>query len=168
MFDYQSAVYPGTFDPFTIGHQNLVLRASRLFKRVIVAVAGSESRKQPMIPHADRLSLLQQLFENEPGIEVVSLSGLLVDWMREHAVGTCVRGLRNVNDFVDEFQQLGMNRLQCPEIETIWLPASESDQMIASRYVREIWALGGDVSQFLPPVMTAYLETAKTIQAGGQ
>lgn len=150
-------VYPGTFDPFTNGHWDVVLRASRLFEEVVVAVAGSQSRKQPMINLSDRVRLIEESTRSLPNVTVQPLTGLLVSWMQERGLQVVVRGVRSATDFDYEAQQAGMNARLASEFETILLPARVSQQMIAGQFVREIVAVGGDVRSFVPPPVAQYL-----------
>lgn len=159
MLNYRTVVFPGTFDPFTNGHLALVQRAARLYERVYIGVATSQSRKSPLISHAERLVLIQSLFVDMQTVDVVSIDGLLVDWMQENSVGCCLKGLRHSGDFNDEFQQAAINQCLLPDMETVWLPARQQEQMIASCFVREILAVGGDISAFVPPAIAARLVT---------
>ena len=143
-----TAVYPGTFDPMTLGHEDLVRRASGLFGRLIVAVAVGHHKKT-MFSIEERLAMAQGLFADSPTIEVIPFSGLLRDFIVAHGARVVVRGLRAVSDFEYEFQMAGMNRKLMPEVETLFLTPSEQYQFISSTFVREIARLGGDVSQFV-------------------
>lgn len=144
------AVYPGTFDPITNGHTDLVTRAARLFERVVVAVAQDTS-KQPVCDIAQRVALAQLVLQELENVEVVPFSGLLMHFCREIGANLVIRGLRAVSDFEYEFQLAGMNRRLAPEIETIFLTPAEQYAFISSTLVREIAALGGDVSEFVHP-----------------
>lgn len=152
-------VYPGTFDPFTNGHWDVVLRASRLFEKVIVLVAGSNSRKNPMIPLLDRKQLIEKSVSSLAQVSVEMLDGLLVDWMRKRDYCVVVRGVRSAIDFDYEAQQAGMNARLSSDFETVLLPAKVSHQMIAGQFVREIVSLGGDVRSFVPAPVAQYLKT---------
>ena len=143
-----TAVYPGTFDPMTLGHEDLVRRASKLFGRLIVAVAVGHHKKT-MFSIDERLAMAQDLFAGSTNIEVIPFSGLLRDFIVAHGARVVVRGLRAVSDFEYEFQMAGMNRKLMPEVETLFLTPSEQYQFISSTFVREIARLGGDVSQFV-------------------
>lgn len=155
-------VYPGTFDPFTNGHWDVVLRASRLFDQVIVAVAGSQSRKVPLIPVRDRQKLITASVASLDNVSVAVIDGLLVDWMAKHGHTVVVRGVRSAADFDYEAQQAGMNARLAGDFETILLPARVSHQMIAGQFVREIVSLGGDVRSFVPTPVAAYLKETMT------
>jgi pantetheine-phosphate adenylyltransferase len=152
----RSVVYPGTFDPVTRGHVDLVHRAARLFDRVVVAVA-SDTGKQPLFSTVERVDLVQKSLADQPNVEVVSFSGLLVDFARVLGVAVIIRGLRAVSDFEYEFQLAGMNRHMAPEIETLFLTPAERYAYISSSLVREIARLGGDVNAFVTPAVQAAL-----------
>lgn len=152
----QTAVYPGTFDPITNGHSDLIQRAARLFDRVIVAVAAS-SGKQPAFPLAQRVALARDVLEGLPNVEVCSFDILLVDFMRQREAGVILRGLRAVSDFEYEFQLASMNRQLAPGVETLFLTPAEQYAFVSSSLVREIARLGGDVSAFVHPNVMAAL-----------
>ena len=156
------AVYPGTFDPFTNGHWDVVLRASRLFAKVVVLVACSQGRKAPMIGLEDRKRLIELSVESLPNVGVESLEGLLVDWMGERDYNVVVRGVRSATDFDYEAQQAGMNARLMTDFETVLLPARVSHQMIAGQFVREIVSLGGDIRSFVPAPVAQYLKSLKS------
>ncbi len=145
-----TAVYPGTFDPITLGHQDLIARASRLFERLIVAVAAGH-HKRTMFSIAERLALATELAARHPNVEVIAFRGLLRDFVVGHGAKVVVRGLRAVSDFEYEFQMAGMNRQLMPEVETLFLTPSDQYQYISGTFVREIASLGGDVSKFVSP-----------------
>lgn len=153
----KTVVFPGTFDPFTFGHADVVCRAEALFGSVVVAVAGSETRKTPLIPRDSRVHLIEEVFRDHAGVRVMALDGLLVRWMTEQGFSTIIRGLRNGGDFDDEWQQVGINRTLCPDIETVWLPAASGHSVLASRFVREIASLGGDVGGMVPSPIADWL-----------
>ena len=143
------AVYPGTFDPITNGHIDLVMRASKLFEQVIVAVAINPSKK-PAFRLEERVNLAMQTLQDLPNVEVCSFQGLLVDVAREKKAQVIIRGLRAVSDFEHEFQLAGMNRHMEPNVETMFLTPAEQFSYISSSLVREVSSLGGDVSAFVP------------------
>ncbi len=144
------AVYPGTFDPITNGHSDLVSRASKLFDRVIVAIAASPS-KAPLFELQQRIELAQQVLAEYQNVEVCGFSDLLVDFVREKQANVILRGLRVVSDFEYEMQLASMNRHLASEIETLFLTPSEKSSFISSTLVREIASHQGDVSQFVHP-----------------
>lgn len=150
------AVYPGTFDPFTRGHEDLVRRAARLFKRVIVAIAASPG-KRPVFSLDERVAIAHELCAEMPNVEVAGFSGLLIDFLREHQARVILRGLRAVSDFEYEFQLAGMNRCLHPDIDTLFLTPGEQFMFISATMVREIASLGGDVSMFVHPLVARRL-----------
>lgn len=147
-----TAVYPGTFDPMTLGHQDLIARASRLFERLIVAVAAGK-HKNTMFSPDERLALARELAARHPNVEVMGFNTLLRDFVVANGGKVVVRGLRAVSDFEYEFQMAGMNRQLMPEVETLFLTPSDQYQFISATFVREIAGLGGDVSKFVSPVV---------------
>jgi pantetheine-phosphate adenylyltransferase len=153
------ALYPGTFDPITSGHADLVRRAVGLFEGVIVAVAA-DTTKKTLFDHAQRLELAKTVFQDEPRVEVVGFSGLTIHYARERKAGAILRGLRAVSDFEFEFQLAIMNRRLEPRIETIFLTPGESTTFISSTLVREIARLGGDVDEFVHPAVSEALAKA--------
>jgi pantetheine-phosphate adenylyltransferase len=144
------AVYPGTFDPMTLGHEDVVRRATQLFDRVIVAVAAGH-HKNAMFTLAERIDMARQMAESYPQVEVESFSGLLRDFVVARGGKAMVRGLRAVTDFDYEFQLAGMNRCLMPEVETVFLTPSDKYQFISSTFVREAAMLGGEVDKFVSP-----------------
>ena len=147
-----TAIYPGTFDPMTLGHQDLIARASRLFERLIVAVAAGH-HKRTMFSIAERMEIATSLAQPYPNVEVLAFRGLLRDFVVSHGGKVVVRGLRAVSDFEYEFQMAGMNRQLMPEVETLFLTPSDQYQYISGTFVREIATLGGDVSKFVAPLV---------------
>lgn len=145
-------VYPGTFDPLTHGHEDLVRRARAIFDEVVLAVAEN-ANKQPFFSLDERLEMARQTLVGIPNVQVVHFSGLLVDFLREQDTDFVLRGLRAVSDFEYEFQLAGMNRALSPGIETVFLTPSERYMFISASMVREIARLGGDVSQFVSPLI---------------
>ena len=151
-----TAIYPGTFDPITNGHIDLVIRASKLFEHVIVAVAINPT-KTPAFSLAIRVDLAKQTLADLPNVEVCGFEGLLVDIAREKQAQVIIRGLRAVSDFEHEFQLAGMNRHMEPNVETMFLTPAEQFSYISSSVVREVAALGGDVSAFVAPCVAKAL-----------
>jgi pantetheine-phosphate adenylyltransferase len=141
-------LYPGTFDPITKGHGDLVERAARLFDSVIIAVAASP-KKNPLFPLEQRVALAREVTKHLPNVEVVGFSTLLAHFAQEQGANVFLRGLRAVSDFEYEFQMVGMNMQLNRNIETVFLMAGAEHQAIASRLVKEIASLGGDISSFL-------------------
>jgi len=151
------AIYPGSFDPVTFGHMDVISRATDLFDTVIVAVATSET-KNPLFPVADRMAMLKESLGDSPAIKVMPLQGLLVDFARELDVFTVIRGLRAVSDFEFEFQMALMNRKLEARLETVFLTPTEEFTYLSSRIVKEVARLGGDVSPFIPPAAALRLK----------
>jgi pantetheine-phosphate adenylyltransferase len=150
------AIYPGTFDPITNGHVDLAARAAPLFERLIVAIAESPA-KGPAMPLDDRISLAREALAGIPNIEVIGFDTLLATFVRQLGAGVLLRGLRAVSDFEYEFQLASMNRHLIPEVETLFLTPSEHFSFISSTLVREVARLGGDVSGFVHPSVSAAL-----------
>jgi pantetheine-phosphate adenylyltransferase len=146
------AVYPGTFDPITLGHEDIVRRASDLFDEVIVAVAGSTNKKT-LFNFDERVSLAKSVFENTNNIKVVGFSGLLMQFVQDQGAKMVIRGLRAASDFEYEFQLAGMNRKLYPQFETLFLTPSEQFMFISSSLVREVAALGGNIKAFVSPLV---------------
>ena len=146
------AMYPGTFDPITNGHYELVRRAARIFERVVVAVAASP-HKAPVFSLAERMSLARQVLADLPNVSVDGYSGLTVEYAHAHGLNVVIRGLRAVSDFEYEFQLASMNRHLQTEVETIFMTPAEQYTFISSTLVREVAALGGDVSAFVHPLV---------------
>ena len=160
-----TAVYPGTFDPLTRGHEDLVRRASSLFDQLIVGVAEGRHKK-PFFSLDERLEIANEVLGHYPNVKVESFSGLLKDFVRGHDARIIVRGLRAVSDFEYEFQMAGMNRYLLPDVETMFLTPSDQYQFISGTIVREIATLGGDVSKFVFPSVEAWLK--KKIEERGE
>lgn len=151
------AVYPGTFDPLTRGHEDLVRRCSGLFDQLIVGVAASRT-KRPFFTMEERMEIANEVLGHYPNVRVASFTGLLKDFMRKYEARVIVRGLRAVSDFEYEFQMAGMNRYLMPEVETMFLTPSDQYQFISGTIVREIATMGGDVSKFVFPSVERWLK----------
>jgi len=151
-----TAVYPGTFDPITRGHEDLVRRAGRLFDRVVVAVAESRN-KQPFFSIDERVAMTREVLADVPHVSVEGFSGLLIEFVAEQGAIAVLRGLRAASDFEYEFQLAGMNRNLKPDIETIFLTPSDQYMFISASMIREIAQLGGDVSPFVHPLVARRL-----------
>jgi pantetheine-phosphate adenylyltransferase len=154
------AMYPGTFDPITNGHQDLVRRAAGLFDRVIVAIA-SNPNKAPLFSLEQRVDLARKVLADLPNVEVMGYSGLTVEFARKHDLSVVVRGLRAVSDFEFEFQLANMSRHLAREIETVFLTPQEQFTFISSTLIREIAVLGGDTKEFVHPIVEAELKKLK-------
>ena len=158
--NHRVAIYPGTFDPITRGHEDLVRRAATLFDRLVLAIAESPS-KQPRFPLADRVEMAQEILGDVTNVEIIGFNTLLMDFVHQQGAKVVVRGLRAVSDFEYEFQMAGMNRSVYPEVETVFLTPGEQYMFISATMVREIARLGGDVSKFVQPSVNKRLR-AKT------
>jgi pantetheine-phosphate adenylyltransferase len=150
----RSAVYPGTFDPITRGHEDLVRRAAGIFDRVVVAIAANPN-KAPMFSSEERVELARDVLADLPNVQVMGYTGLTVEFAKRENIAVIVRGLRAVSDFEFEFQLANMGRHIAPGVETIFLTPKEHFTFISSTLVREIATLGGDVSQFVHPLVEA-------------
>ncbi len=146
------AIYPGTFDPITLGHVDIVVRASPMFDQVILAVAGSTS-KNTIFSVEERIELASNVLEKIKNVKIIQFNGLMVDCAKENNASVILRGLRAVSDFEYEFQLAGMNRKLMPEADTIFLPTSEKYTYISSSLVREIAKFGGDITDFVPKIV---------------
>jgi pantetheine-phosphate adenylyltransferase len=161
-----TVVYPGTFDPFTRGHEDLVRRAAKLFGRVVIGVADSES-KRPMFTSAERIAMAREVLAEHRNVEVAGFSGLLMDFVHSLGATVIVRGLRAVSDFEYEFQMAGMNRNLYPEVETLFLTPAEKYLFMSSTIVREIARFGGDVSKFVHPIVAEQLRAKVAADSAG-
>ena len=160
----RTAIYPGSFDPLTNGHLDVIERAVKLFDHVIVAVAKNES-KQPLFSLEERVDLVQRCIKHFPNAEVDSFGGLLVDYAKQRNAQAIVRGLRAVSDFEFEFQLALMNRKLNEKVETIFMMPKDTYTFLSSRIIKEIARLGGDITTFVPGhVRTALLEKLKTAE----
>jgi pantetheine-phosphate adenylyltransferase len=159
------AIYPGTFDPLTRGHEDLVRRASVLFDELVLGIADSRA-KRPFFTLSERVEMAREALADVKNLTVVSFSGLLTDFVRKQNARVVLRGLRAVSDFEYEFQLAGMNRDLYPEMETIFLTPGEQHMFISATLVREIATLGGDVSKFVHPKVRERL-VAKVKSLGG-
>ncbi|HMM51336.1 MAG: pantetheine-phosphate adenylyltransferase [Burkholderiales bacterium] len=160
------AIYPGTFDPLTRGHEDLVRRAAGLFDSLIVAVADSRG-KNPIFSPDERLAIARETLSHHANVEIVGFSGLLVNFVRQQKADVVIRGLRAVSDFEYEFQMAGMNRHLMPEVETVFMTPTDKYQFISGTLVREIALLGGDVSKFVAPSVQDWLHK-KLVQLGAR
>jgi pantetheine-phosphate adenylyltransferase len=161
-----TAVYPGTFDPITLGHEDLARRASRLFDRVVLAVAESKAKKT-FFSLDERVEMAREVLGDLKNVEVVGFSGLLMKFVQDNGARVVVRGLRAVSDFEYEFQLAGMNRGMYPDVETVFLTPGEQFMFISATIVREISILGGDTSKFVPRLVGERLKV-KIQQLGGK
>ncbi|SCZ53274.1 pantetheine-phosphate adenylyltransferase [Thiohalomonas denitrificans] len=150
------AIYPGTFDPITNGHTDLISRGARLFDRIIVAIAANP-KKTPLFSLEERVELARQALVGMESVEVCGFDSLLADYVRQRDAQVILRGLRAVSDFEYEFQLAGMNRRLAPDVETLFLTPAEQYSYISSSLVREVAGLGGDISEFVHPEVKAAL-----------
>jgi pantetheine-phosphate adenylyltransferase len=159
------AIYPGSFDPITKGHLDVIARGSRLVQRLIVAVLRNQS-KQPFFPVAERVEMLQEAVQPYANVEVDAFEGLLVDYAAARGANLILRGIRAVSDYELELQMALMNRKLNPRIETVFLMASEEASFISSHLVKEVFSLGGDVSGLVPAAVAARLKKRMAAQKG--
>jgi len=150
------AIYPGSFDPITYGHLDLIERGSRLFQRLIVAILSNDA-KEPLFTVAERMEMLAQEVKGYPNVEVDSFGGLLVDYAAARGATALMRGIRAISDYEYELQMALMNRRLRPEIETVFLMAGEAYSFISSRLVKQVIVLGGNISGLVPPLVEARL-----------
>ncbi len=150
------AVYPGSFDPLTNGHVDIILRGARLFERILVAVLVNADKK-PLFDAAERVAMVQEVFKEYPNVEVDTFDGLLVEYARQKRANVLVRGLRAVSDFEYEFQMALMNRHLEPALETVFMMPAEQYTYLSSRLIKEVVDLGGDVHGLVPPLVEARL-----------
>lgn len=154
------AIYPGTFDPITFGHLDIILRAARIYSHVVIAAAVNESKK-PLFQIEERVAIIQEVLEGQgisSNIEIVSFEGLLIDFVRKQESKLILRGLRAVSDFEFEFQMALMNKKVAPDIETFFMMPDESYTYLSSFNIKEMARLGGDVSKFVPAIVQARLK----------
>jgi pantetheine-phosphate adenylyltransferase len=151
------AVYPGTFDPITFGHVDLIERGAKVFDQIIVAIAANKN-KTPCFSLEERMALASEVLEKQTNVVVAGFENLLIDFMRQQNAKIILRGMRVVSDFDYEFQLAGMNRHLAPDIESIFLMPAEKFTYLSSSFVREIASLGGDVSPFVPKVVVNALQ----------
>ena len=161
------AVYPGTFDPLTRGHEDLVRRGAKIFDRLVVGVADSPNKK-PFFSMDERVQIATEVLSHYPNVEVKGFKGLLKDFVRANEASVIIRGLRAVSDFEYEFQMAGMNRYLLPDVETMFLTPSDQYQFISGTIVREIASLGGDVSKFVFPSVEQWLNTKLDLKSGNK
>ena len=153
----QRAIYPGTFDPMTKGHVDLIERACNLFDEIVIAIAASEA-KNPLFTLDERIKIAEKIFKNNEKVKVIGFSGLLVDLAKDNDAKILIRGLRVVADFEYEFQLANMNRAMMPELESVFLTPKEQYSYISSSLVKEICKMGGDISEFVDPIALSELK----------
>jgi len=155
------ALYPGTFDPITLGHEDIVRRAARMFDQVVVAVASAHHKKT-MFTLEERLAMTREALHDCSNVQIKTFDGLVIDFAASLGATTMVRGIRSMTDFDYEFQLSGMNRRLAPKIDTVFLNTLDVYQCISSTLVREVNNLGGDVTQFVSPSVLRFMQTKKT------
>ena len=154
------ALYPGTFDPITLGHEDIVRRAARMFDQVVVAVASAHHKKT-MFTLEERLSMTREALQDCANVQIKTFDGLVIDFAASLGASTMVRGIRSMTDFDYEFQLAGMNRRLAPKIDTVFLNTLDVYQCISSTLVREVNNLGGDVTQFVSPSVLRFMQAKK-------
>jgi pantetheine-phosphate adenylyltransferase len=158
----RTAVYPGTFDPITNGHSDLVRRAATLFDRLVIAIAANPN-KAPMFTVEQRVDMARRVLSDVPNVEVMGYSGLTVDFAKQHGLAVIVRGLRAISDFEFEFQLANMTRHLDPDMESVFMTPQEQYTFISSTLVREIAVLGGNVSEFVHPLVEIELKRHRKV-----
>ncbi len=154
----QTAIYPGMFDPLTNGHMDLIIRTSKLFKKIIVAIA-KDSPKKPLFTTKKRVALAQKVTQSLSNVEVHCFNGLLIDFAKQHNASILIRGLRAVSDFEYEFQMASMNRKLAPQIESLFLTPTEQYAFLSSTLVKQVASLKGNISEFVHPEIEKALKT---------
>ena len=146
------AIYPGSFDPLTSGHVDIIERGARIFDSIIVAILGNVE-KTPLFSEGERVAIIRDVFKDDPTVQVETFNGLLVDYAQRKQANVLVRGLRAVSDFEYEFQMALMNRHLAPGLETVFMMPAEQYTYISSRLIKEVFALGGEVTGLVPPIV---------------
>jgi pantetheine-phosphate adenylyltransferase len=162
----RTAIFPGSFDPITNGHVDIIRRALRLFDRIVVAVLKNAA-KQPHFSPDERVAIIREVFGGDAGVDVDTFDGLLVDYVQRKQAAAIVRGLRAVSDFEYEMQMAHMNRHLSPTVETVFLMPDETNSFLSSRLVKEVFSLGGNVAAFVPPAVERRLQQAREATGGG-
>jgi pantetheine-phosphate adenylyltransferase len=150
------AIFPGSFDPVTNGHVDIILRSARLFERILVAVLVNQEKKSLFTP-AERIEIIREVFREYANVEVDSFDGLLVDYARQRRASAIIRGIRAVSDYEYEFQMALMNRHLEPSLETVFMMPAEQYTYLSSRLIKEVFSLGGDVRGLVPPAVEGWM-----------
>lgn len=150
------AVYPGTFDPLTRGHEDIIRRGATLFESVVVGIAASRG-KNPIFSVEERIDIAREALADCPNVQITGFSGLLVNFLKEHSARVVLRGVRSVSDFDYEFQMAGMNRQMMADCETLFMVPTEGQMFVSGTLVREIALMGGDISRFVAPPVQAWI-----------
>jgi pantetheine-phosphate adenylyltransferase len=159
-----TAVYPGSFDPITMGHVDVVTRASHMFEQIVMAVVKNPG-KEPLISLDDRVKLVRESIRHLPNVKVESFEGLTVDLAQKHQANVIIRGLRAVSDFENEFAMAQINKKLSPKVDTVFLTAGVEYQFLSSSMMKEVAALGGDISGLVPEQVREYLKTRLSVKA---
>jgi pantetheine-phosphate adenylyltransferase len=162
----RTAIFPGSFDPITNGHVDIIRRALRLFDGIVVAVLKNAAKQPHFSPEA-RVAIIGEVFAGEPGVEVDTFDGLLVEYVQRKQAAAIIRGLRAISDFEYEMQMAHMNRHLSPTVETVFLMPDEANSFLSSRLVKEVFSLGGDVAAFVPPAVHRRLQETRGATGGG-
>lgn len=161
------AIYPGSFDPLTSGHVDIIERGARIFDSIIVAILANDE-KTPLFSERERIAIIQEVFKGHPNVQVETFNGLLVDYAQLKKASVLVRGLRAVSDFEYEFQMALMNRHLAPGLETVFMMPDEKYTYISSRLIKEVFRLGGEVTGLVPPVVEEMLRAKQKANKGGK
>jgi pantetheine-phosphate adenylyltransferase len=162
----RTAIFPGSFDPITNGHVDIIRRALRLFDGIVVAVLKNAAKQPHFSPEA-RVAIIGEVFAGEPGVEVDTFDGLLVEYVQRKQAAAIIRGLRAISDFEYEMQMAHMNRHLSPTVETVFLMPDQANSFLSSRLVKEVFSLGGDVAAFVPPAVHRRLQETRGATGGG-
>lgn len=163
----RKAIYPGSFDPITNGHLDILDRALTLFSEVTIVVAGTD-KKNPLLSAEERVELIREVTKGRPGVKVDRWSGLIMDYARVHQVSAVIRGLRAASDFEYEFMMASMNKRICAEVETLFMMTSQDLYFVSSSMIKELFRYGGDISSYVPPEVVRRLQARLGSGSGGK
>ena len=161
------AIYPGSFDPLTSGHVDIIERGARIFDAIVVAILANDE-KTPLFSESERIAIIREVFKGHPNVQVETFNGLLVDYAQRKKASVLVRGLRAVSDFEYEFQMALMNRHLAPGLETVFMMPDEKYTYISSRLIKEVFRLGGEVTGLVPPVVEEKLRAKQKAKKGSK